>query len=162
MQVRVDLTNAIEHEVSAGWLKKIITQAINELKNDQYRVWYDNRWQQVDQTLQAKLEESWAVNIAFIDSEEIRSLNREYHGEDRVTDVLSWGYWDSLSQQNNQTTSIKWPKSGGIEEFDLLGEIAVCYKVIEERAKTKQIEVNDELGKMVIHSLFHLLGLHHA
>jgi probable rRNA maturation factor len=76
-----------------------------------------------------------SVEVLITDADEIRRLNSEFRGIDRVTDVLSF------------------PDGEGS-----LGEIAVCLPIAEEQAAERGISLESELGCLAVHGGLHLLG----
>lgn len=78
------------------------------------------------------------LSVQFIGERKIRELNKKYRGIDRVTDVLSFGL-------------------GG----DDLGDIFLCYPQIKKQAKQYQVTEKEEMKRMLIHGILHLLGFEH-
>ena len=78
------------------------------------------------------------LSIQFIGEKKIRELNKKYRGVDKVTDVLSFG----------------------LEGRDL-GDIFICFSRIKKQAKIYQVEVKEELTRMITHGVLHLLGFDH-
>jgi probable rRNA maturation factor len=80
-----------------------------------------------------------AVNIQFVSSRKIRALNKKYRQCDEPTDVLSFPIWKKLDGIPDKT------------KLDL-GDIIIC---------PQETRLTEELPKLVIHSLRHLIGKHH-
>jgi probable rRNA maturation factor len=79
-----------------------------------------------------------SLNVEFVNPEKIRQLNKKYRQIDETTDVLSFPLWENLK-------SI--PEKGQVS----LGDIFIC---------PEEINLNQELPKLIKHSLNHLIGKH--
>lgn len=79
------------------------------------------------------------LTVVFIDSANMRKLNREFRKRDYATDVLSF---ESHERQS-------------------LGELAICPQVLKKQAKEHGLSFKEELGYMLIHGVLHLLGYDH-
>jgi probable rRNA maturation factor len=95
------------------------------------------------------------VSVAVVGKRQMQSLNRVYHSEDVVTDVLSFPYLDPLSSRDHGRFVT--PPIEGL----MLGDIVVCYPVAIKEAQRKGWLVDDEVDFLVRHGLDHLLGKHH-
>jgi len=69
----------------------------------------------------------------------IRKLNREYRKIDRATDVLSFHFGDP----------------------DLLGEVYISLQRARVQAKRYGLTYEEELKRLLIHGLLHLIGYDH-
>lgn len=100
-----------------------------------------------------------AVEIAFVDGEEIRRLNRELRQTDRVTDVLSFPAFDGLKDEPIQRKDYA---LGLDEEGNLLiGSIAICIERAKEQANEYGHSFERELNYLIIHGVMHCLGYDH-
>lgn len=90
--------------------------------------------------------QSGTVNIAFITDEAIRELNAEYRGIDKVTDVLSFHYFEDFAWLTTE---------------NIAGEIVLSESRIMEQSKEYNNTPEAELAKLLIHSTLHLLGYDH-
>lgn len=84
------------------------------------------------------------VTIRFTDEAESQSLNHEYRGKDRPTNVLSFPF----------------EAPPGIE-INLLGDLVICAPVISSEAEEQQKKVSDHYAHMTVHGLLHLMGYDH-
>ena len=96
-----------------------------------------------------------AVSIAVVGNRKMKQLNREYHGVDRTTDVLSFAYLDPLSQKGNYHFIP--PETEGM----VLGDIIVAYPQAVKQAALKDKLVDEEMDWLVEHGMQHLFGHHH-
>ena len=76
------------------------------------------------------------LSIALVGQGRMRKLNKKYRKKNKVTDVLSFQY-------NNS------------------GEIAVCLREVKKNAKKTNIIFEEELARVLLHGLLHLLGYDH-
>ena len=79
-----------------------------------------------------------SLSISFINSEELREINKEYLNHDYETDIITFNY-------------SKKPK-----EID--GEILVSYEEAKRNAKIFNVTYGKELSRLVIHGMLHLLN----
>ncbi|MCY4107191.1 MAG: rRNA maturation RNase YbeY [Chloroflexi bacterium] len=91
------------------------------------------------------------VCLVFLSDEEIRSLNRQFRGEDRVTDVLSF--------PNERGGACA--EAAGAESRPYLGDIIVAHAHVQDLAQQERQPVEDWLLLLVVHGTLHLLGYHH-
>ena len=89
------------------------------------------------------------LGIVVTDDETVRTLNREYAGDDYATDVLSF----SLEEGED------FASPDGVKR---LGEVIVSYPTAERQAEEAGCSVDDEMGHLLVHGILHLLGYGHA
>ena len=77
--------------------------------------------------------------IAFVSSEDIQKLNKNFLKKNYVTDVLSFS---------------------PLEE-DSFGELALCREKIKSQAKEHNLSIEEETAYLVLHGFLHLLGYYH-
>ena len=80
-----------------------------------------------------------SVNIIFCSDFIIRKLNRTYRSKDSTTDVLSFPFL----------------------EPDFLGEIYISVDRVKVQARKYGFTFEEEMRRMVVHGIFHLLGYDH-
>ena len=93
-----------------------------------------------------KKEQSWTLNIVFLDMDSIQNLNNEYRNTDKVTDVLSFHYYDDFSS---------------LKDDDIAWEIILSEEKIIEQAKEYGLWEEKEFYKLIIHSVLHILWYDH-
>lgn len=86
----------------------------------------------------------WEITVRIVDTEESQALNRDYRGQDKPTNVLSFPF----------------EAPPGIE-LPLLGDLVVCRQVVEQEASAQQKPLMDHWAHMVVHGCLHLLGFDH-
>ncbi len=84
------------------------------------------------------------ISIAFITDEEMRKLNRQYRKKDKSTDVLSFPE----------------PEIPGIAR-QAWGDIFISPTYVRAEADRRGIALSEEILRMVIHGVLHLLGYDH-
>lgn len=99
-----------------------------------------------------------SVGVKFVSGEEIKNLNNQFRGVDKVTDVLSFPMLNIKAGQ--KIVSV-------IDEFDqidgeiYLGDIVICKEKINSQAKEFGHSKKRELCYLALHSFLHLLGYDH-
>jgi probable rRNA maturation factor len=89
--------------------------------------------------------------IVVTDDEGIRSLNRDFLGQDTSTDVLSF------AAQEDGGAFVPAPEAGGY-----LGDVIVSLPRAAEQADREGHSLEHELKLLIIHGILHLLGYDHA
>lgn len=83
--------------------------------------------------------EDGELSVTFLASDEMRELSRRYLGEDAATDVLAFD----------------------LGEGALLGDVYVAPEVAAVGAASHGASPREELARLVVHGLLHLLGHDH-
>lgn len=86
------------------------------------------------------------LGIQIITSERSRELNMKHLGKDKPTDVLSFPLDDIT-----------------LAKYDILplGDIFICPDVVLAQAQENGIPIKEEMARLVIHGILHLLGYDH-
>lgn len=92
------------------------------------------------------------LSLSFVDIEEIHSLNKEYRGIDRPTDVISFALNDEVE---NELEII------GGDDINYIGDIIICIDIAKEQAEEYNHSFERELGFLTVHGFLHLLGYDH-
>lgn len=100
-----------------------------------------------------------AVEFVFVDQEEIRRLNRELRGMDKVTDVLSFPTLNDI--KGREIFGAEYPFEIDEEGNLLIGSIAVCCQRAKEQAEEYGHSYNRELHYLLVHGIMHCLGYDH-
>lgn len=93
------------------------------------------------------------LSVLLTEDTKIKSLNNEFRGKDKDTNILSF-----------PDMEIDWQR---IVEFDVdpeymyLGDIACSYQTIAKEATLKAISFQDHFTHLVIHAILHLIGYDH-
>ncbi len=89
--------------------------------------------------------DSGELCIRIVDEAESQSLNHQYRGKDKSTNVLSFPF--------------ELPE--GVPEMDLLGDLVVCAAVVEREAGEQGKPLHHHWAHMIVHGCLHLLGYDH-
>ncbi|MGQ0703677.1 MAG: rRNA maturation RNase YbeY [Gemmatimonadales bacterium] len=79
--------------------------------------------------------------IAFVGRDRMRALNRQWKGQDRVTDVLAFPLPDPRGT--------------------LVGDIYICPWQAAQEATVRRIPLGEELTRLIVHGVLHVLGRKH-
>ncbi|PRO65106.1 rRNA maturation RNase YbeY [Alkalicoccus urumqiensis] len=109
--------------------------------------------QLVESVLETGLKEEEApegaeVSVTFVTDKEIHSLNLEWRGKDKSTDVLSF----ALKEEEDIPVA-------GVPE--LLGDIVISTETAAQQAETYGHSIERETAFLAVHGLLHLLGYTH-
>ncbi len=94
------------------------------------------------------------ITITLTTPENIRKINNEYRGIDKETDVLSFPMFEKEELENKI-------KEKDFKHEDILGDIIISIKRVEEQAKEYGHSFERELSYMVVHGFYHLMGYDH-
>ncbi|MEK7645505.1 MAG: rRNA maturation RNase YbeY [Patescibacteria group bacterium] len=86
------------------------------------------------------------IGLYLVTPERSRELNKQHRQKDKSTDVLSF----PLDEH-------------GFEKYDILplGDIFICLKIAQQQADEINIPLDQELARLAVHGLLHLLGYDH-
>lgn len=90
------------------------------------------------------------ISLSIVTEEEIKSINREYRGIDKVTDVLSFPQYENykfIIEENSDIIAI--------------GDIVICNDVAIRQAMEYSHSYEREMVYLFVHSMMHLLGYDH-
>ena len=91
--------------------------------------------------------ENQELSILLADDRKIRALNKQYRGQDRATDVLSFS-------QNEEKEESK-PNS------HLLGDVVISTVTAKRQTTEHGLTLQEEIVLLLIHGILHLLGFDH-
>ena len=86
------------------------------------------------------------ISILLADDTKMRELNKQYRGQDRSTDVLSF------------------PQNEGKEEglhTHLLGDVVISTATAQRQSAQHKLSLEEELVLLLTHGILHLLGYDH-
>ena len=92
-------------------------------------------------------KKKYEISILLSSKKEIKELNKKFRKKNKASDVLSFPFWNKLT-----------PKILKNDEI-YLGDIAICFEIINGRAKNKNFK--SEFDKAWVHGFLHLLGYDH-
>ena len=94
------------------------------------------------------------VDVTIVDDAEIHTLNREYRGMDKPTDVLSFALDEDIEDSGEPDLI------GGPEEH-LYGDIIISAETALRQAQEYGHGLEREAAYLAVHGMFHLLGYDH-
>lgn len=96
-----------------------------------------------------------SFSLALLGPGRMRKINKRYRGKNRVTDVLSF---PALKFDLTKPFSIT---TREVRKAEGLGEIVICPSVVKKNAERLNLDFEQELGRVLVHGLLHLLGYDH-
>jgi len=102
----------------------------------QFQLWVD--------TALTPYNKAFELTIRLVEVQESQQLNQQYRGKDKPTNVLSFPF--EVPEEI---------------ELDLLGDLIICTKVVEQEAKQQHKVLHTHWAHLVIHGCLHLLGYDH-
>lgn len=99
------------------------------------------------------------IECEFVGEEEIRRLNSEMRGIDKVTDVLSFPELENIKGKTIKKAEhpFELDEDGAL----LIGSLAVCVKRAKEQAEEYNHSYYRELNYLIVHGILHCLGYDH-
>lgn len=92
------------------------------------------------QTIEMKKRETGDINFIFCSDDYLLSINKQYLNHDTFTDIITFDY------------------SKEVKSMPLSGDIFISIDRIKENAVTFSKTVENELQRVIIHGILHLLG----
>lgn len=99
------------------------------------------------------------VELNFVDENKIKQLNNDFRKIDKITDVLSFPYFnreDFINFEENKNLSFNYDTNKV-----MLGEIDICFEKAKEQAKQYGHTLKREVGFLFLHAILHLFGFDH-
>ncbi|MCP4135683.1 MAG: rRNA maturation RNase YbeY [bacterium] len=89
-----------------------------------------------------------SVTVIVTSNEYIRAINKDYRSKDTATDVISFAYREN-------------PFPGIEESVENLGDVYLSLEKAAEQSLEYEITLYDEIKRLLIHGLLHLVGYDH-
>jgi probable rRNA maturation factor len=88
------------------------------------------------------------VSVAVVGDRKMRQLSKQYKGEDKTRNILSFsqGEGESIVSPN---------------DILRLGDIVLSFPQVINDAVRDEMLVDDKVDQLIEHGLMHLLGIHH-
>jgi len=90
--------------------------------------------------------ENQELSVLLANDRKIRALNKQYRGEDRATDVLSF----SQNEEEDNKPSLR-----------LMGDVVISTLTAKRQAAEHGLTLEEEIVLLLIHGTLHLLGFDH-
>ena len=91
--------------------------------------------------------ENQELSVLLADDRKIRTLNKQFRGQDRATDVLSFS-------QNDEEEESK-------PSYHLMGDVVISAVTAKRQAAEHGLTLEEEIVLLLIHGILHLLGFDH-
>jgi len=105
------------------------------------------RWQVFgERALKAIGKAGHDATIAFVSDRQIKSLNKQFRGLSKPTDVLSFPAGFDAFAETSQPS---------------LGDIAISVERAESQAEENSLTFEKEIAQLILHGLLHLCGYDH-
>jgi probable rRNA maturation factor len=105
------------------------------------------RWRQFAERALSEIDAAQqSVTIVFVNNDAIRRLNRDFRGQARATDVLSFPTAAEAFEAENESQ---------------LGEVVVSLERAAAQAKQNGLTFTNEVQQLILHGLLHLCGYDH-
>jgi probable rRNA maturation factor len=101
-----------------------------------------------------------AVTIALVSDRRVRTLNRQYRGIDRPTDVLSFPPLARDDRRRVPTGALR-ATVGEADGVPFLGDVVIARGVAARQARAAGHDERTEWRVLALHGLLHLLGYDH-
>lgn len=89
------------------------------------------------------------LSILFVNDRRMRILNHQYRGMDKTTDVLSFPLYEEIQKVKLMPHTFA------------LGDIVINLHKAKRQAEENGFSLNEEMNRLLIHGLLHLLGYDH-
>lgn len=101
--------------------------------------------------LRALSLEKAELSVLLCDDATIHTLNRDYRGKDRPTDVLAFAMREG---EHTPATDLAQP--------EILGDVVISVPTARRQAIARSVPIIAEVTMLLAHGLLHLLGYDHA
>ena len=92
---------------------------------------------------------NWDISLLFCDDAFIQNLNKQYRDIDSPTDVLSFEQGDEYFDDAGETRF-------------MAGDIVISLDSLRFKAEEFNVEINEELKRLIVHGILHLNGMDHS
>ena len=94
-------------------------------------------------------KENWDVSLHFCFDPFIQELNKTYRNIDSPIDVLSFEMGESYVDEDGEARYVA-------------GDIVISVDTLKKNANYFSVSENEELKRLIIHSILHLSGMDHS
>lgn len=112
------------------------------------------------QTLDLLGQESCEFSVSFVSDATMQDLNREYRDKDEPTDILSFAQQDEVEDFSWPEVQYEGEESLPVE-VEVLGDMVISLDTLKRNALSFSVKEEEELTRLLIHGLLHLLGEDH-
>ena len=104
--------------------------------------------------LNRKIIDDVTIDVEFCGAKKIRSLNKKFRNNDKVTDVLSFPIHEDIRKVEKFNKTF-------CNRILSLGDIIICKEVAIVQANEFKINLEDEIIHLLVHGFLHLCGFDH-
>ncbi len=133
MEINVLIEEGLEIEPETEWLQKVMEKALSA------------------ENVPPEIE----ISLVITGQERIQELNRDYRGQDRPTDVLSFSLAEEKTDEENE------PFIGPPDGIIHLGEVIISYPQAAMQAAESGHSIRREMAVLIVHGVLHILGYDH-
>jgi probable rRNA maturation factor len=133
MEINVLIEDGLEIEPDSEWLQRVIEKPL------------------VMEDAPSVVE----ISLVITGQERIQELNRDYRGQDRPTDVLSFALSEEKAGEEDE------PFIGPPDGVVHLGEVIISYPQAVMQAAESGHSVKREMAVLIVHGVLHILGYDH-
>jgi len=105
-------------------------------------------------------EAGFTLAVMGCDDARIATLNGEFRGKEKSTNVLSWPSWDLSAGADGAEPER--PEIGTAAEPEALGDIALAWETCRAEAESAGKPLTDHVTHLIVHGTLHLLGFDHV
>jgi len=89
------------------------------------------------------------ISVVLADNDFIQTLNKNYRGQDKPTNVLSFPQMEPDELEDTQ------------DEFVSLGDVILAYETVEIEVSQQNKSFDEHVMHLLVHGTLHLLGYDH-
>lgn len=104
--------------------------------------------------------EGFQIVVMGCDDARIATLNADFRGKPKPTNVLSWPAEDLSAEEAGEEPDR--PEPGEADDPEPLGDIALAWETCEREAVEQDKLMRDHVTHLVVHGLLHCLGYDHV
>lgn len=98
---------------------------------------------------------SFEINIILTDDANVKTLNRNYRGKDKPTNVLSF---PQINLQKFQRSALAvFPARSAVP----LGDVVLAFQTIQRECREQKKTLENHIIHLIVHGTLHLLGYDH-
>lgn len=109
--------------------------------------WANAAWQGRADDQYGEVSDPVAMVVRIVDAAESQSLNRDFRGKDKPTNVLSFPFEAPPVVLEGETA--------------YLGDLVICQPVVVQEAADQRKPVSHHWAHMIVHGVLHLQGYDH-
>ena len=96
--------------------------------------------------------ENRPFTVAFVSDKKMQSLNSQFRGKDKTTDVLSFSFEADEFEPMSEPPAV----AGGF-----LGDIVISAEQAQRQAAENNFDLETEIKQLILHGVLHLCGYDH-